>query len=524
VWKVGERARLADRIKVIGEPLTEVGRAIAVRRDLPGLRDRLDAAVADFLNSSEYRKLYSVWYAAAPPFWNPRRIGWLAGASTALLLLGMLFWQTLSLRAESRRLAESAPGKLAEERAAVEFPSRVISRACGLAGLALGLVVLFGWAFDVTGLKSVLPGPVAMQPWAATAIALAGGAQLAATASGRIAVVVSLALAGMVLIIGMQTLLQYTTGLDLGTDGRLFPEAVSSQPSHPHPGRVAEVTSIAFALLGTMLLLACVERAWARAVFSTIGTVGLLLMATPLVGYLIGAGSLGSTAFFNPIALHEALVLVVLFLGALALRPDTGWMAVLSGDMPGAASARMLLPVAVVGPILLAWLFTSGKQAGLYGPDFQVGLITLATIALLGTALLWNAARLDRLHRARLAGAEALRESEARYRAAGEAIRYGVWVCNPEGGVEFVSQTFLDLIGKTLDEVKPRGWLDRLPPEDLKSTLDAWRECVRTGSEWTWEHRIKGKDGVYRTILSLGRPVRDDRDRITSWVGFNLDI
>ena len=56
--------------------------------------------------------------------------------------------------------------------------------------------------------------------------------------------------------------------------------------------------------------------------------------------------------------------------------------------------------------------------------------------------------------------------------------------------MEFVSQTFLDLIGKTLDEVKPRGWLDRLPPEDLKPTLDAWHECVRTGSEWTWEHRV----------------------------------
>ena len=119
---------------------------------------------------------------------------------------------------------------------------------------------------------------------------------------------------------------------------------------------------------------------------------------------------------------------------------------------------------------------------------------------------------------------QALRESEARYRTAGEAIRYGVWVCNPQGGVEFVSQIFLDLIGKTLDEVKPRGWLDRLPPEDLKPTLDAWHECVRTGSEWSWEHRVKGTDGAYRTILSLGRPVRDDRDCITSWVGFNLDI
>src|SRR5512132_3028047 len=205
VWKASERARIADRIKVVGEPLTEAKRAIAVRQDLPGLRDRLDAAVADFLDSPEYRELYAKWYSGAPPFWTSGRVGWLAGASTALLLLGMLVWQSLSLRAESRRLAESAPGQLPGERAAVEFPARVISRTCGLIALALGFAVLLGWAINSPALKTVLPGLFAMQPWAAIAIALAGGALLAATASGRIAVVVSLALAGTVLIVGLQT-------------------------------------------------------------------------------------------------------------------------------------------------------------------------------------------------------------------------------------------------------------------------------------------------------------------------------
>ena len=114
MWKVAEKARVADRVKVIGEPVGEAKRAIAVRQDLPGLRDRLDAAVAEFLDSPEYRKLYSEWYTVAPSFWTPGRSGWLAGASTALLLLGMLFWQSLSLRAESRRLAESAPGQCRE--------------------------------------------------------------------------------------------------------------------------------------------------------------------------------------------------------------------------------------------------------------------------------------------------------------------------------------------------------------------------------------------------------------------------
>ena len=339
VWKVSERFRVADHIRIVGEPLTEVRRAIAVRRDLPALRERLDAAVAEFLNSSEYRELYSKWYAAAPRFWNPGRIGWLAGASTALLLLVMLFWQSLSSRMESRQLDESAPGKLPGERAAVEFPARVISRACGLIALALGFAVLLGWAFGLTVLKSVLPGLIAMQPWAAITIALAGGALLLATVPGRIAGGISIALAGAILMIGLQTLLQHATGLDFGTDRWFFQEAVANQPRHPHPGRVAEVTAIAFALLGITFLLARVDRSWARGVFSIIGTVGLLLMAAPLLGYLIGAGILQSVAFFTPIALHAALGLVLLFVGTLALRGDTGWMALLYGDRPGAANS-----------------------------------------------------------------------------------------------------------------------------------------------------------------------------------------
>ena len=268
VWKASERARVADRVKVIGEPLTEAKRAIAVRQDLPGLRDRLDAAVAEFLDSPEYSKLYSEWYAAAPSFWTPERIAWAVGASVALLLLGMLFWQSISLRTERRELAEGPPGKLPEERAAAALRTLAVSRTCGLIALALGLAVLSGWAFDVGMLKTALPGLIAMQPWAAITIALAGGALLAATVPGRIAFAIALVLAGAVLISGMQMLLQHATGFDFGTDRWFFPEAVGNQPGHPHPGRAAAATSIAFALLGTTLLLARVERAWARRVFS----------------------------------------------------------------------------------------------------------------------------------------------------------------------------------------------------------------------------------------------------------------
>jgi hypothetical protein len=264
-WKLAERAQVADRIKVVGEPLT---RQSAQWRcgDLPGLRDRLDAAVADLLDSAEYQSIFAAWHAAPPSFWTPTRMTWIAGASTALLLLGMLCWQFLSLRAEGRQLADSAPKRLPARRVPAGFPTHIVSRACGLIALALGVAVLFGWALDVTALKSVLSGLFAMQPWAAITIALAGGALLLATIPGRIATTACIVLTGAFLIIGVQMLLQHATGADFDADRWFFPEAVGNQLSHPHPGRVAEVTSIAFVLLGAMLLLAHARRAWARGI------------------------------------------------------------------------------------------------------------------------------------------------------------------------------------------------------------------------------------------------------------------
>ena len=61
--------------------------------------------------------------------------------------------------------------------------------------------------------------------------------------------------------------------------------------------------------------------------------------------------------------------------------------------------------------------------------------------------------------------------------------------------------------------------MDRLPPEDVQSTTDHWLHCVQTGEDFEHEHRFRAKDGSYRNVLAIGRPVRNDAGRITEWVG-----
>jgi PAS domain S-box-containing protein len=119
---------------------------------------------------------------------------------------------------------------------------------------------------------------------------------------------------------------------------------------------------------------------------------------------------------------------------------------------------------------------------------------------------------------------EALRESERRYRAIGESIDYGVWVCAPDGKNIYASESFLRLVGLTQQQCSDFGWGDVLHPDDAERTIAAWKECVRTGGAWDIEHRFRGVDGKWHPILARGVPVRNERGEITSWAGINLDI
>lgn len=119
---------------------------------------------------------------------------------------------------------------------------------------------------------------------------------------------------------------------------------------------------------------------------------------------------------------------------------------------------------------------------------------------------------------------KALLESEKRSQVIGEAIPFGIWVCGTDGGVTYLSDSFLKLVGMTLEECKQFGWTKRLPPEDVKRTLADWNRCIAGKNFWDYEHKILGNDGFYHTILSRGFPVRDADGNITSWAGINLDI
>lgn len=119
---------------------------------------------------------------------------------------------------------------------------------------------------------------------------------------------------------------------------------------------------------------------------------------------------------------------------------------------------------------------------------------------------------------------EAARLAERLYRAVGESIDYGIWVCDAHGRNTYASESFLKMVGMTQEQCSEFGWGNVLHPDEAADTIAAWKECVKTGGPWYREHRYRGVDGRWHPVLACGVAVRGQSGEITHWSGINLDI
>ena len=119
---------------------------------------------------------------------------------------------------------------------------------------------------------------------------------------------------------------------------------------------------------------------------------------------------------------------------------------------------------------------------------------------------------------------EALAELRRQAQAIGESIPFGIWVAEPGGRMKYLSDSFLELLGMTMDQARDFGWMAALAPGTAAPTLRDWHGSIVAGRPWNYEYVIDGPDGRRHNVLSRGNAVRDESDAVSGWAGINLDI
>jgi len=109
--------------------------------------------------------------------------------------------------------------------------------------------------------------------------------------------------------------------------------------------------------------------------------------------------------------------------------------------------------------------------------------------------------------------------------ALADAMPQIVWTANPDGGLDYYNQHWVDYTGMSVEETLGWGWAPVLHPDDLERCVDLWTTAYTTGKPYEIEYRFKrASDSSYRWHLGRALPVRDLEGKIVKWFGTCTDI
>jgi PAS domain S-box-containing protein len=119
---------------------------------------------------------------------------------------------------------------------------------------------------------------------------------------------------------------------------------------------------------------------------------------------------------------------------------------------------------------------------------------------------------------------ERIRQNERELRITLETIPTFVVSTLPDGSVDFVSQSWLDYLGCSKEEILGWSWVQVVHPENLDRLLNSWQTALAAGKPLQTETRIRRADGKYRWFLARAVPLCDEKGNIVKWYATTHDI
>ncbi|MDW9478687.1 PAS domain S-box protein [Sinorhizobium meliloti] len=139
-----------------------------------------------------------------------------------------------------------------------------------------------------------------------------------------------------------------------------------------------------------------------------------------------------------------------------------------------------------------------------------------------GTVVRWYGI-LEDVHDRRKA-LEALKESEARFRAMADDAPAMIRVTDENGEATYHSRLWLETTGQSEEQALGFGWVYAVHPEDRERAEDHFREASRRGEPVRSEYRLRRADGSWAWVIDIGRPRFADDGSFLGYVGLALDI
>jgi PAS domain S-box-containing protein len=120
--------------------------------------------------------------------------------------------------------------------------------------------------------------------------------------------------------------------------------------------------------------------------------------------------------------------------------------------------------------------------------------------------------------------AEALRESEERFRMVANTAPVMIWMSGPDKLCTYFNEPWLEFTGRPLEAELGNGWAEGVHPEDVASCVDKYSKAFDRRERFQIEYRLRRHDGEYRWVLDIGVPQFKSDGSFAGYIGSCIDI
>jgi PAS domain S-box-containing protein len=117
-----------------------------------------------------------------------------------------------------------------------------------------------------------------------------------------------------------------------------------------------------------------------------------------------------------------------------------------------------------------------------------------------------------------------LRENEHLFRILTDASPVMVWMSGTDKLCYYFNKSWLDFVGRSLEQEKGNGWAENVHPEDFDRCLKIYVDSFEARQPFEMEYRLRHHRGQYRWILDHGVPRYSAGGTFEGYIGGCLDI
>ncbi|MBM0741420.1 PAS domain S-box protein [Phormidium sp. CLA17] len=100
-----------------------------------------------------------------------------------------------------------------------------------------------------------------------------------------------------------------------------------------------------------------------------------------------------------------------------------------------------------------------------------------------------------------------------------DALPQMMWVANADGSINYLNHAWSEMLGVAIADSLEWQLFDRIHPADRAIAFRQWQQSISTEQAFEVELRFRQADSAHRRFVVKGRPILDEANAVTKWVG-----